>query len=310
MINFDANGMSMVTDMIHMLQCVISQANSEHPGTNISPTLAKVIVEYLDCFDLNCRRISLTRSLERIEQIRAPLTGQGTDKHDAVWSELHGLQSTIWTELKERKFAYIPESKQEFFEQENLFGTAVSDKFPLAKSDIKDAGNCLAAGLHTAAVFHLMRVAEQGMRALAIHLKVKIIQGKRVKVCPHCKIPISSGAKAKAKTIPLEYAMWDETLKALHAKIGKIKQSSKGQRRTADSEFYQGLVIELEAFKDLWRNEVMHCRGAYDSHQAMRAMVHVREFMQRLVTRVSENYAGSAMTKEQSLGRVGHGATP
>ena len=49
----------------------------------------------------------------------------------------------------------------------------MSRHFKSAKDDIGAAGNCYAADLHTAAVFHLMRVAEKGMKALARHLGIK-----------------------------------------------------------------------------------------------------------------------------------------
>ena len=77
-------------------------------------------------------------------------------------------------ELAYRKFAFIKPSLSAYFEQEQLFGKDVHEKIPKARQDIKESGNCLAAELHTAAVFHLMRVAEHGLRKLARRLRVKL----------------------------------------------------------------------------------------------------------------------------------------
>src|SRR6266481_8369805 len=89
-------------------------------------------------------------------------------------SELRALQATVSNELSRRKFAFIPPEKVEFFETTNAFGLRVCIAFPSAEIDIKAAGNCLAADLDTAAIFHLMRVAEIGLRALARHLRVRV----------------------------------------------------------------------------------------------------------------------------------------
>jgi hypothetical protein len=82
----------------------------------------------------------------------------------------------IEKELAQRKLVFIPPNLVEYLEQEKLFGDAVYENFPSARGDIRDAGNCLAAGLNTAAVFHLMRVVELGLRALAKKLHVKKVK--------------------------------------------------------------------------------------------------------------------------------------
>ena len=83
------------------------------------------------------------------------------------------LKMAFLSELDDRKFVMTEKNKSKFLEHENLFGKHVSNSFPSASDEIKAAGNCLALDLNTAAMFHLMRAAELGMRALARHLRVK-----------------------------------------------------------------------------------------------------------------------------------------
>jgi hypothetical protein len=120
----------------------------------------------------------------------------------------------------------------------------------------------LAADLDTAAVFHLMLVAEFGLRALAKHLKVKI---KR----------------------DLEYADWDEVIRGIQAKLDSIKHP-RGKKRQAELEFYRPLLSECSEFKDVWRNNIMHARRRYIHHEALGVFNRVSDFMCRLATRVSE----------------------
>ena len=67
--------------------------------------------------------------------------------------------------LQNAKFAYIPTTDAKYFENDRLLGDAVFEVFEEALQDVKDAGNCLALAMHTACVFHLMRIAEWRLRA-------------------------------------------------------------------------------------------------------------------------------------------------
>jgi Asp-tRNA(Asn)/Glu-tRNA(Gln) amidotransferase A subunit family amidase len=92
------------------------------------------------------------------------------------------------------------------------------------------------------------------------------------------------------KNKPVEWATWQEIIKSIrdaHAEIGKTKLP--GQGKDEALAFYSGALAHLEAFKDKYRNLVMHVREDYDEHQAASAMMHVREFMAGLSTKIGEN---------------------
>jgi hypothetical protein len=159
--------------------------------------------------------------------------------------------------MAEKQFAFIPANKVRFFEQHDLFGGGVSAAFPSAQPEIKDAGNCLAADLHTAAVFHFMRAAEHGLRALARHLRVKL-------------------------TTPLEYAGWEEVIRAIDRKLTVLRSRPKGRKKSEALEFYRLTLSECEMLKDVWRNPVSHARRRYTEVEALAVWSRVRDFMQRL----------------------------
>lgn len=183
-----------------------------------------------------------------------------------VRKSLEDLAHAINADFDDRCFLMIEESKRDFLELDDLFGKLVSEKFPSAKEDIKAAGNCLAVDLNTAAIFHLMRIVERGLRAFARHLRV----------------PIPSSE--------LEYKNWQTIINqipnAINAKMSGKKMAAK--RRSELLEFYSGVTGQFEFFKDVWRNHCSHSRVHYDAPQAQSAFDHVKNFMQRLATRVSE----------------------
>src|SRR5690606_2199938 len=114
--------------------------------------------------------------------------------------------------LTDIALALVPPEKAKFFESDELFGTEVATAFPSARQDIKDAGNCLALDLNTAAVFHLMRVMEVGVKAMARHLKVRIKAG-------------------------LDYVTLGEMAKKIDAKLQSKTLKARGKKRTEALEF-------------------------------------------------------------------------
>jgi hypothetical protein len=182
---------------------------------------------------------------------------------------IYELRQAIRKELNARKFVMIENEKSEFFEDNNLFGERVGKSFPAAKDEIQAAGNCMAMNLNTAAVFHLMRVVETAMRALVVHLRIKI----------------------KNKTI--KEAGWDELIKLIEKNIKERREkydSVKRKKRSDwnDLKFYGVAADELKVFKENWRDKVMHTWSPYNEYDAHSVFVRVRDFMQRLSTKVSE----------------------
>ncbi len=87
-----------------------------------------------------------------------------------IQEALRGLETDIFVDMMQHKFVQIDKKLSQYFENKNLFDSKVSKAFRNASADIVEAGNCLAVGLDTAAVFHLMRVVEWGLRAFATDL--------------------------------------------------------------------------------------------------------------------------------------------
>lgn len=171
--------------------------------------------------------------------------------------ELRALRDGVQVELGKLHFAAISSTNGRFFEQEKLFGDSVDKKFEQARGDIKDAGNCLSAGLPTACVFHLMRVAEFGVRSLAKRVGVKLRK-------------------------PVEFATWGEVIQGINRTLNSIRTQAHGFRANRRLQFYSDAAERCVYIKDLWRNEVSHTRKRYTEGEALEAMGRVRGFMEML----------------------------
>lgn len=236
----------------------------------VTDDFAKSYLEKLSALDDSLAKISMPISRARIEQIAYPLRMQvkfhrsADVSFDVFHHNVDDLCATVIGELKEHTFVYIPKAQAAYFEKDSLFGDAVALSFPSIKAELKEAGNCLAADLNTAAVFHLMRVAERGMRSLANDRRVKFDKG------------------------PIEMQDWKSIVGQMEKEIAKVSNWPKSKQRAQAEEFYNTALEEFRGFKDAWRNHVMHARRNYNDKDAVGVLSHVCRFMQLLSTRISE----------------------
>jgi hypothetical protein len=139
-------------------------------------------------------------------------------------------------------------------------------RFPSAKTDCKEAVYCYALERNIASIFHSMRVAEIGLRALARRMRVKLPKGKK-----------------------LEWAEWQMILREMSKKTEHIGQSVKaGPYKDEILEFYNGAISQFTGFKDEFRNQVMHVRKTYDEFDAEKSLNRVRDFMDKLADKIDE----------------------
>lgn len=186
---------------------------------------------------------------------------------ETVYAQLRAIAENAYVEMDSIRLTAIWPDKARFFERDDLFDKAFHAKAPpKINAEIKAAGNCLAADLNTAAVFHLMRTVEYGLRALAADVKVPIDKEE------------------------LEYKDWSKILEQVEAKIKDIVKCDKphvsAKEKSEIREFYNGVLQEFNGFKDRWRNHVMHTRGIYMEGEVVAVLDRVRIFMETLATRV------------------------
>jgi hypothetical protein len=176
------------------------------------------------------------------------------------------LISAIRAEMEDRLFVCLPQQVAQYYENGDLVTDTVVDAFPKASEEIRTSGTCLAAGLSTACVFHAMRAAEIGLRALGTEFNITIKSGK-----------------------PIELAEWREILDGLSNAARDIEnQPNSTPTKDADSLFLSEASAQFRFFKNGWRVRVAHARATYNESQAKEAIDHVRSFFETLATRLKE----------------------
>jgi hypothetical protein len=221
----------------------------------------------LQLLQVASERIELRGTVQRIGEIKYRLEGVTTGcTYQVIIAALEDLDTTMISDLRSQSFAYIPSARSGYFEQDALFGEQVRVALPDAGADIKSAGNCFVADEHTATVFHLIRAAEHGLRALARKLRVRLTHSGRLQ--------------------PIEFADWDKVITACKNKIDAARKLSSGPRKLEKLALYADAADHCLYMKDIWRNNVSHTRKPYIESEAQVVMDRVRDFMTFLADRV------------------------
>jgi hypothetical protein len=195
-----------------------------------------------------CKKLGLSLSalaLKRMITVRALKTND-------VSLQLHEAQQRIFDELKAEVFFHVGKEKsQYYYSARKLFGKEILLRFPSIVSEVEEAGKCYAFGRNTACVFHLMRVMEAGLKAVARSLNIE----------------------------PSVNRSWDAMLR-------KFDEQIKNEHDMTD--FYNGLKARLYAVKDAWRNPTMHIEKIYGSDEALDIMQNVNSFMRYISAKLKE----------------------
>jgi hypothetical protein len=239
---------------------------SENPPHSLIPTEKidemyktmnqMVVFTYPFGLKASCKVAGMARDQLEVVFRRSPCT------YEVVADFMEELHDTLRSEMAKKKMVFVLPDKDKFLNKDDLFGELVSQKFQDAKAEIKTAGNCLAFGFNTAAVFHLMRVSEIGLRVMAMTLKAPIKKSR------------------------IEFAGWSTLTKKIRKRIEVLEGRTNNAKKLEDLAFYHAALDEIKFFRDYWRNEVMHTRGNYTDVQAEDVSKRVENFMRRLAPRI------------------------
>lgn len=195
-----------------------------------------------------------------------PDNGMVIDRQNAIQIGGAGLRlkDCFGMELKSKKFYVITEHEAELLDPDKpLWGSDFATKFPAALYDLKEAASCVAMSRSTAAVFHLMRIMEIGVRATA-----------------RC-LGISDPTKPAERNWGV---ILGEIKKAIDAKWPKSADRMRG-----DGALFESLYASLDAVRNPFRNATMHVEKTYTESEASHMLALVKGFMVNLATRIDEN---------------------
>jgi hypothetical protein len=236
--------------------------------------IRRLILPFLRIAQKQCEAVELTGALARIELFEISCKMHFTYQEYTTQAQV--LREAIETDLRFRRFAYVPVNRAEQLDKIDSEWATVQSQFLSAKPDIRAAVECYALDRNTAAVFHAMRVVEWGLRALCASLGFRRLRQKFKK----------SGS---VSYIPIEYSEWENILNQLQDRIdAKTRKIKRGPIKQQHQEFYYPVLQDIRAIRDAWRNHVMHTRQEYEAKDADAILGHVKRLMNTLATRIKQ----------------------
>jgi hypothetical protein len=228
----------------------------------------------LDSLEKICTEIGLSAASSQIGLIHMHHEQFDGQADYSEWcGDLRNALNVLMGDMWHVQVVQVESGHSDWVNNESLFGTQVKSVFKEACGDIREAGNCIAVGSGTAAVFHLMRVAECGILKLCEHLGITRVR--------------RSNKPKEKKYIPIDYTQWEKMWGAINAKVdAKLNKLRPGKRKQETGEFYYSLLQDIKGFKDAYRNHVMHNRKNYSTKEAEAVFEHVKRFMSSLADKL------------------------
>jgi hypothetical protein len=227
------------------------------------PFIDKMVRPCLDYCRDQCKEAELETPLRRLGTVLWGKVNAGAITHEQLRMQLEELRRDIDGDLALRRFAFVPMSKANIYDNRVTAWEAIWKRFPETETDARDCVDAYVLGLNAATVFHAMRVAECGLRALAEKLKVKLTQKEK-------------------KPLPIQFAEWNTVITGCQNKINVLRQKAKSVKVNTALNFYSDTAQQCQFLKDIWRNDAAHSRKKYDEIEALGAMSRARDFMQLL----------------------------
>lgn len=168
------------------------------------------------------------------------------------------LRETVIGELYHKKF--YPVVNVEFLKPE-LFGSDVAMHFPKSRSDIEEAGKCLALNRGTACVFHLMRAMEVAVKAVWHTLGIS------------CHRLADS---------------WGLIIKPMDEEMDKAR-NLRIPLWVTEEVFFSACIANMKAIKRAWRDTTMHIEEDYNPEQAETVYRAIEGTMKEMAKRIDEN---------------------
>ncbi len=185
---------------------------------------------------------------------------------DVYETEVRVLRETLEGHLQGIHVYRYPIDKFQYYLKCKATWHKTLDAFPHIENEVLAGADCYALGYNTACVFHMVRVAEFGLRAMAAKLKIRTVR----------------------KVTPIEWGAWNEVISAISRTLEAVHKTTASRKKDAEKAFYNAAISDMRAIQDLYRDKTAHLRESYDDGQAQSAMIRVRGFMDSLADNIGK----------------------
>src|ERR1700730_14655145 len=170
--------------------------------------------------------------------------------YDLLYERLERLRSELEYGVKQEYFHHYPREMARLIHQTNIEREwrNVLQSFRSSRREIETGLDCYALDDYSGCVFHMMRIAELGLREIARERGITRVGTKKNK--------------------PLEWETWKEVSDAIRSELNVIRGKAPGPRRDNAINFYEIALDKIRLMQSLYRDPTMHFREKYERGEA------------------------------------------
>lgn len=240
-------------------EMLVSGFDVDSTDAVLTPEQVKKVIAWSKSMERFAQDVGMPRTLSTLRRMKFEMEGMTGNQYEG---RLMHLEENLRDDLEFVSFESIPANRVEFYGK--TWGDSVAASFPSATADIQEAGTCFALGRFSAAVFHVVRASEHGLKALAR----------------------AAGVKGQ-----IDMKEWGKLIKSIEEKLVNVPRWNNRKWSANASEFYSGTLADARALKDCWRNVLLHVRKRkpVTEEDAKKAIERGEDFLKRLSSRITEN---------------------
>jgi hypothetical protein len=239
-----------------ILEQLLENKQPEDLEENLGPATTQMAALSLREFAGACTALGANVCKMAADELIAKIDSQRL-RYAVLYEEVRHLHKYFERELEAAKLlALNPEGARFYDGAVAMFGDDTIKAFPSIAAEVDEAGKCLALERPAAAIFHLMRVVEIGLRCLAKPIGM-------------------AGANPD----------WGQVIRAVD---DYIKLPKPQRALPIDDSFLAGVSAQMHAVKLAWRNQAMHVDATFGLANARDIFSATKSLMQHLATQLSE----------------------
>lgn len=212
---------------------------------------AATIAAQLDAFLGSLEPLALSATSSIIRLYQQTFQGPPFPTYERARACAEAIENTLKAELEQRLTIQVAPQYQDYLLRPLRSWVNLRDAFPDTANDVGHGGACYALEQPTACVFHLMRVAEHGVRAL------------------HSSLGI---------TKDVEKCTWGDILTPCEDELRKPPAQRVAEWSTHEA-FFREVVLNLRALQKAVRDPTMHVRKTYEMGEALAIYTATQAFM-------------------------------
>jgi hypothetical protein len=261
MLKYNAASFYMATDVLYKMRAASNDKSEKKEP--LAETIAEITLRTAKDLQSSLLILGTKVTCNAVDRLLRALAERPLKiTYSRLYRSLDQIDTCLKDELPLVTTFVIESEKTKYYEPaEPLFGNDFESKYAISGVyEIDEAAKCMALSRDTAAVFHLMRCMEIGIRTVA--------------KCLGIPDPIGSDRN------------WWKILEKI-----KDAMDVKTRSRTwhlKDRELFESTYGSLDAVRIAWRNTTMHVENKYSAEEAEHIFIAVRGFMKQLASRMDD----------------------